>query len=173
MPNTAAEPTFWYYVVSTFRTWGVGLIGVIGGMCAAYWDGSSEALRAALIGVLCTTVADTVLGVTIALTCPLGRFSSHRLGDVLKKLLVYMMGLLSAYGIDQVSGHILGAKCLFQLFFAAMICFREATSLLEHAAALDVPLPEVLKQRLDLTRKRVEECIGMDEEASGKGGTKP
>ena len=139
------------------------LFAFIIGLAASYWGGATEALKAALLGALCVTVADTVLGVVAALACPAKKFSSHSFSRVFSKLLVYMCSLLAAYGIDMVSQQITGAESLVQLVVATMICFREISSVLEHSAILGVPWPDALQRKIDLAQKQVETCLDAGE----------
>ena len=136
-------------------------------LAAAYWGGASEALRAALLGALCVTVADTFLGVVVSLSCPSQKFSSHAFSRVFSKLLVYMCSLLAAYGMDLISLHVLGTNSLMQLIVACMIVFRELGSVLEHSAVLGVPWPEALQRKIDTTRKQMETCLDMNEAETG------
>jgi len=147
------------------------IYSVLASMLAAYWLGAPEVLRAALVGALCCTIADTVLGVTCAFCVSGRRFSSAAFGAVVRKLLVYCCGLLAGVGMDQATGQLLGKTVMFQLTFAVLICVREVSSLLEHSAVLGVPWPDALKRQLDLTRKRVDECLGPDEGDDGPAGS--
>lgn len=137
------------------------------GLAAAYWGGASEALKAALLGALYVTVADTALGVVVSLSCPSRKFSSHAFSRVFSKLLVYMCSLLAAYGMDLISLHVLGTNSLMQLIVACMIVFRELGSVLEHSAVLGVPWPEALQRKIDTTRKQMETCLDISEAENG------
>ena len=139
------------------------LFAFVIGLAASYWGGATEALKAALIGALCVTLADTVLGVVVSFACPSKKFSSHSFSRVFSKLLVYMCSLLAAFGIDMVSRQITGAESLVQLVVASMICFREISSVLEHSAILGVPWPEALQRKIDLAQKQVETCLDAGE----------
>jgi hypothetical protein len=137
----------------------VALFAFVVGLAASYWGEATEALKAALLGALCVTIADTILGVVVSFACPAKRFSSHSFARVFSKLLVYMCSMLAAYGIDMVSQQITGAESLVQLIVATMICFREISSVMEHSDILGVPWPEAVKRKLDTDRKRIEDCI--------------
>lgn len=135
------------------------IFAFIVGLASTYWGGTTEALKAALLGALCVTIADTILGVVIALSLPNKHFSSHAFSKVFSKLLVYMCSLLAAYGVDIVSAQITGTESLIQLVIATMICFREISSMIEHSALLGVPWPEALQKKIDILQKQIEVCI--------------
>lgn len=154
-----------HYLAGMFGNGLTTLWAFIVGLALAYWQAAPQALQAALVGALCCTVADSILAVAVCLAHPEnGRFSSARFARVLVKLLVYMCGLLAAYGLDTMAGPALGATGLFQLTLATLICVREFGSVLEHSAQLGVPWPDAIQRRLEAMRRRVDERIGEDDD---------
>lgn len=151
-----------YYAKALGDVW-TAMIAFIISLATSYWVGSTEALKAALVGALCVTLADTILGVLVSFTCSVERFSSHRFARVFSKLLVYMCSLLAAYGLDMVSQQITGADSLMQLVVATMICFREISSMLEHSALLGVPWPEAAQKKIEVIQKQIETCLDIAE----------
>lgn len=161
-----------HYAASMFGNGLTALWALIAGAALAYWQAAPQALQAALVGALCCTLADSILAVAVCLVRPdTGRrFSSTRFARVLVKLLVYMCGLLAAFGMDNMVGPALGATGLFQLTMAILICVREFGSLLEHSAELGFPWPDAIQRRLEIVRRRVDEYLEDLEEASEKAG---
>lgn len=161
-----------HYVASVFGNGLTALWALIAGAALAYWEAAPQALQAALVGALCCTVADSVLAVAVCVVRPEEgrRFSSTRFARVLVKLLVYMCGLLAAFGIDTMVGRALGATGLFQLTIAILICVREFGSLLEHSAELGVPWPDAVQRRLDIVGRRVDEYLEDLDGGSEKAG---
>ena len=156
-------------VVTNIWSW---LLGAIVALAALYWNAAPDALRAVLQAVAVCTVADTVLGVVAAFSCPQRKFSSHALSTVINKLFVYCMTLLAAFGVDLVVHHIVGATALFQLVVGSMIVFREMSSVLEFSALLGVKWPSGLQRKLDLARKKVEGCFDDELTAESKQSDK-
>jgi phage-related holin len=150
---------FSHYIGSVVSNAWAWLLATVVAIASHYWGAAPEALRAVLEAVLVTTIADTILGVVAAFFCPGRKFSSHHLARVIHKLLVYMMTLLAAFGVDLVVRHVIGAQAVFQLVVGSMIVFRETSSVLEFSAILGVKWPASLKERLDLARKQVEACL--------------
>lgn len=151
--------SIFHYVGSVISNIWAWLVGGIIAIASLYWNAAPEALRAVLQAVLICTIADTVLGVVAAFSCPTRKFSSHALSTVINKLFVYCMTLLAAFGVDLVVQHIIGATALFQLVVGSMIVFREMSSVLEFSAILGVKWPAGLQRKLDLARKQVEACF--------------
>ncbi|HUW12337.1 MAG TPA: phage holin family protein, partial [Anaerolineae bacterium] len=71
---------------------------------------------------------------------------------VFVKILVYLVSLLAACGIDYALGF--DAAAMFAV--AILICFREATSAMENSAALGFPWPEAVRKRLSKLQEQID-----------------
>lgn len=135
------------YLAALFGKVGSTIASFVVASALAYWTSAPEALKAALIGAVICTAADTCLGVYVAWSAR--KADAKRFSLVFSKLLVYFAVYLAAYGVDYATSHVTGTPWVFQTIIALNIIFREVASLCDFAKELHCPIGEDFQRHLE------------------------
>jgi len=132
------------------------LVAFIAGALAAYWATLPEGLQTMAIGIGFVIGADILTGSILALSNK--KFGSRGAWKGVLKLMAYFSALLLAHGMDVALG--LGAVCTAAMLLVLFV--MEATSVIENLAKLGLPVPAVIRERLEALRGEMEEAEGND-----------
>lgn len=133
-------------VEGPFKTAGAFLASLV----VLYWDAAPQALRGAVVAAGVLFVCDIILGMTRALAER--RFSSLGFGRAITKFVAYAVSLVAAWAVD----YGLGVEAFAQLAMATLIAVREGISAMENSAALGVPWPASIRERLESLQEEAE-----------------
>ena len=142
--------------VRNLGAWGNYLLAFVAGALVAYWGGLPHGLQTMAQGAGIIFFANVLTGSVLAWNQK--EFSSRGAGKAVRKLITYFGGLLLAHGIDIGLG--LGAVCTAAMLL--VIFLMEASSVVENLAALGLPVPAVITDKLEALRGRTEETNNDD-----------
>jgi len=128
------------------------LIAAVAGALAAYWGTLPDGLQVMAKGAGIIFLANMVTGSIVAWDKK--EFSSRGAGKSLRKLMIYCSGLLLAHGLDV--GLSLGVVCVAPMLLVIFV--MEGSSVVENLAALGLPMPAAITERLERLRGELKEA---------------
>ena len=144
------------YYAKTLAAYGGYLAAFVVGGLGLYWATLPDGVQQMALGAGVVILADMLSGSLVALQAK--RFSSSAAKGSLFKLATYSSGLLLGYGVDVALG--LGSVCVAAILVVVFLI--EATSVIENLGTLGLPIPAVIRERLEALKKA--------QEVDGNGG---